>query len=212
MNIKFITTAAFALFFTFNAQAQSSTSSDEARQSSRKHSVRISASDGLTLSGADFFGIGLSDALLGTQRSGQTATGVFALGYRYQLNRFRVGFDAGFAQVCSKITLAGDKSVSYKEKELNLMVLPTAEFVYLKRNLFELYGAAAAGMNLTRHTESACSEMGKAQAQSGATYGKEFAYQVNPIGVRVGNSRIGGFVEAGVGYRGFVTAGLTLGF
>ena len=54
--------------------------------------------------------------------------------------------------------------------------------------------------------------MGMKSYQSKASLGKEFAYQVNPVGVRVGNGRIGGFVEAGLGYRGFVTAGVTLGF
>ena len=46
-------------------------------------------------------------------------------------------------------------------------------------------------------------------------YGNEsdvFAYQVNPIALRVGNHRIGGFLEAGLGYKGFLTAGVSLRF
>ena len=39
-----------------------------------------------------------------------------------------------------------------------------------------------------------------------------FAYQVNPIGLRVGNDRIGGFVEAGMGHKGFLTPGVSVKF
>ena len=212
MNSKLLSVSVIAALSAMGAQAQSLSTSSNAEENVKKHSIRLSVSDGLTLSGSDFFGIGLSDVLTGTQRSHQRATGVFALGYRYQLHRFRLGLDAGFAQVSSKVMFKEGKSPSYKEKELNLLVLPTAEFVYLKCGWFELYGSAAAGMNFTRHTEKGLTEMGMQQARKDAVYGKEFAYQVNPLGVRVGNSRIGGFVEAGLGYRGFVTAGVTLGF
>ena len=208
MNFKVLSLAICTAFSTFTLQAQST----ERKDDGKKHTIRFTVSDGQTLGGASFWGIGLSDAILGTQRTDQTATGVFGLGYRYSIHRFRVGLDAGVAQVSSKVTLAGDKSASIKEKELNFMILPTVEYVYLKRNLFELYGSASAGINLTRHTEKGLTEMGQKKFQSKATFSQEFAYQVNPIGIRVGNSRIGGFVEAGLGYRGFVTAGLTLGF
>ena len=64
-------------------------------------------------------------------------------------------------------------------------------------------------MNLSRHTETAHTK--------GATAGKsnfstDFAYQVNPIALRVGNNRVGGFVETGLGTKGFVTAGISFKF
>ena len=120
--------------------------------------------------------------------------------------------DLGLAKVTSKVTSSPDKTPSIKEKELNFLVLPTAEFVYLRRNLFELYGSASAGVDFSRHYETGLTAKGKELAQKNSKFGTEFAYQVNPIGVRVGNSKIGGFVEAGLGYRGFVTAGISLGF
>lgn len=207
MNIKIFSLAVLTAITSFTAQAQSSKDAD----TEKKHSIRFTASDGLTLGGASIWGIGLSDALLGNKRSEQKATGVFGLGYRYRIKRFRVGLDAGVAQVSSVVTLSGDKSRSIKEKELNFLVLPTVEYVYLKRNLFELYGSASAGFNFVRHSEKGYTELGKLNVQPKASLSTELAYQVNPIGVRVGNQRIGGFVEAGLGYRGFVTAGLTLG-
>ena len=81
------------------------------------------------------------------------------------------------------------------------MILPAAEFVYYKRGLFELYGTAAAGVNLSRHKETALTDAGKKAAKK-ADLSTSFAYQVNPIALRVGNDRIGGFVEAGLGNKG----------
>lgn len=207
MNIKVFTLTALLVIPGLKSIAQ------ESEINKGRHAVNISYSDGLTLGGASFWGMGLSDAITGTVRSDEQSTGVFGLGYRYGISkRFKLGMDLGFAKVSSQVTVTGDKSPSIKEKELNLMVLPTAEFIYFSRNLFQLYGSAAAGINLTRHNETAKTDKGKEFVQKDSRFNQEFAYQVNPIGVRVGNSRIGGFVEAGLGYRGFITAGISLGF
>ena len=193
-----------------SANAQDNKDSDV---SSNRHDIRIGYSDGLTLGGASFWGMGLSDAITGTKRSDEQSTGVFGLGYRYTLTkRFKLGMDLGIAKVTSKVTSSPDMTPSVKEKELNLLVLPSAEFVYLRRNLFQLYGSASAGVDFTRHYETGLTERGKELAQKESKFETSFAYQVNPIGLRVGNNRIGGFVEAGLGYKGFVTAGLSLGF
>lgn len=206
---KLFTLATCIVFSTTAVNAQSHKEATD----TNPHSIKIGYSDGLTLGGASFWGIGLSDAILGTERSDQRCTGVFSLGYRYSLHRrFKLGMDVGMAKVTSKVKYSGDKAPSVKEKELNLMVLPTAEFVYFKRNLVELYGSAAAGMNFTRHYETGLTEKGKTMAQKDSKFNHEFAYQVNPIGLRVGNNRVGGFVEAGLGFRGFVTAGVSLNF
>ena len=50
------------------------------------------------------------------------------------------------------------------------------------------------------------------KAAKKADLSTSFAYQVNPIALRVGNDRIGGFVEAGLGNKGFLTAGVSLKF
>lgn len=178
-----------------------------------RHDIRVTYSDGSTLADAGVFGIGLADAITGTKRSDEKVTGVLGMGYRYKLSRrFKVGMDIGCARITSKVTYSSDRTPSIKEKDLDLLVLPTAEFVYYKRNLVELYGSVAAGVDLSRHYENGLTEKGRQMAKKKSSFENEFAYQVNPIGVRVGNNRIGGFVEAGLGYRGFVTAGVSLGF
>ncbi len=179
--------------------------------SENKHELRLSVSDGLTLGTTGILGNGLSDVVLGNKRSDEKMTMVFGLGYRYSIHRFRVGADLGFAQASSKITVAGDKAPSLKDKGLNFLVLPTAEFVYFKRNLFELYGGASVGVDLVRQSESKLDEKGKSASEKNSL-SANLAYQVNPIAFRVGNDRIGGFMEAGFGHKGFLTAGVSLKF
>lgn len=176
-----------------------------------RHEIRVSVSDGLTQSAVDVLGLGLADAVTGSKRTDEKASIVYGLGYRYAVGRFRVGADLGFAHTTSKLTLSGEKMPSIKERELNFMILPTAEFVYLKSRLVELYGNASAGVSLKRHTETGLTEAGKAAAAK-ADLNTSFSYQVNPIALRVGNETIGAFVEAGLGHKGFVTAGLSFRF
>lgn len=180
-------------------------------QTDNRNQIRFSVSDGLTLNTVDILGTGISDAITGGKRSDQKGTLLYGLGYRYSLNRFKVGADLGFARSSSKLTLTGESSPSIKEKNLNFLVLPTAEFVYLRKGLFEMYGSASAGINLSRHTEDALTEAGRKNL-SKSDLTTSFIYQVNPIGFSVGNDRIGGFVEVGLGSKGFLTAGLSLKF
>lgn len=180
--------------------------------SENKHDIRLSVSDGTTLTMTDIFGGALSEGLLGSKRTDEKVFGVFGLGYRYNIHRFRVGGDLGFGLQSNKLTLNGQDSPSIKERKLNFMILPTAEFIYFKRNLVELYGSASAGVNLCRESEKGLNNEGKELAAKKSSLSTSFAYQVNPIAVRVGNDRIGGFVEAGFGTKGFVTAGLSMGF
>ena len=210
LSNKMYTLATCLLLSTIGVNAQNDKNTE---MNSNRHDFRIGYSDGLTLGGASFWGMGLGDVITGTERSDQKSTGVFGIGYRYALSqRFKLGMDLGLAKVTSKVTSKPDKSPSYKEKELNFLVLPTAEFVYFRRSLVQLYGSASAGVDFSRHYETGLTEKGKELAQKDSKFRTDFAYHVNPIGIRIGNSRIGGFVEAGLGYKGFVSAGLSLGF
>lgn len=175
----------------------------------RKHDIRLSVSDGLTQGTSDILGMGIADAVLGSKRSDSKTSLTYGFGYRYSINRFRLGADLDFGISSSKLALTGEKSPSIKEKDLRFLVLPTAEFVYFKRRLVELYGSAAAGVNLSRHSETA---LAKNATAGKSTLNTDFAYQVNPIALRVCNDRVGGFVEAGLGTKGFVTAGVSFKF
>lgn len=209
MKIKFIAVSlCMAMSVNF---AKAGNETDSSVSNAHKHEIRLMASDGLTQTGVNVLGIGLADAVLGSKRSDEKASMVYGVGYRYSLGRFKVGGDLGFAYNSSKLTLAGESTPSIKERELTFMTLPTGEFTYYKKGLIELYGAAAAGVSLSRHTESGLNQTGNKQAQK-SSLSTSFAYQVTPIAVRVGNERIGGFVEAGFGHKGFLTAGLSMRF
>lgn len=208
MKIKFIALLLCAAVSSNVAKGQETTHN---AQSMPRHEIRLSASDGLTLGLANVFGMGLSDAVTGSKRSDEKSSLVYSLGYRYSIAQFRVGADLGFVQSTGKLTLIGETAPSLKEKDLNFMLLPTVEFVYFKRGVVELYGGAAAGVNLVNHTEKSLNQTATSNAKK-SDLSTTFAYQVNPIALRVGNQRIGGFLEAGLGYKGFVTAGVSLRF
>ncbi len=209
MKIKFIALLLCAAVSSNVAKGQETTANNT--QSMPRHEIRLSASDGLTLGLANVFGMGLSDAVTGSKRSDEKSSLVYSLGYRYSIAQFRVGADLGFVQSTSKLTLIGETAPSLKEKDLNFMLLPTVEFVYFKRGVVELYGGASAGVNLVNHTEKSLNQTATSNAKK-SDLSTTFAYQVNPIALRVGNQRIGGFLEAGLGYKGFVTAGVSLRF
>lgn len=207
MKLKFLALSLLMVAGVNMVNAQNSTKDFVSED--RKHDIRLSVSDGLTRGTSDILGMGIGDAILGTKRSDSKTSLTYGFGYRYRINRFRVGADLGFGMSSSKLALAGEQSPSIKEKDLRFLVLPTTEFVYFKRRLVELYGSAAAGVNLSRHTETVLTKNATAGKSSFST---DFAYQVNPIALRVGNNRVGGFVEAGLGTKGFVTAGVSFKF
>ena len=132
--------------------------------SENKHEIRLSVSDGLTQGSVDILGMGLADAVTGSKRTDENYSLVYGFGYRYSLGRFKVGTDLGFSTSNSKLALAGEQAPSLKESNVNFLILPAAEFVYYKRGLFELYGMAAAGVNLSRHKETALTDAGKMAA------------------------------------------------
>lgn len=209
MKLKFI--ALYLLMLVGVNMVKGQENSKNVMVTDNKSELRLSVSDGTTQSLVSSMGGGLVDAVLGSKRTDQKYSIVYGLGCRYNIGRFKVGADLGFSHASSNLTLDGDSKVSVKERELSFLVLPSAEFVYFKRRLVELYGGASAGVGLLRHTESGQTEIGKKAAKK-SDLTTSFAYQVNPIAVRVGNDRVGGFVEAGFGYKGFLTAGLSFKF
>lgn len=180
--------------------------------SKNKHDFRVSFSDGIPLILSNTSADALSGELLGIERTDEKIIGVFGLGYRYRINRFRVGSDLAFALKKGKLTPIGQSAPAIEENQLHFIFLPTAEFIYFKRRLVELYGSGAIGMDLYRNSEKALTREGQELASKSTSRFGAFIYQLNPIAVRVGNDRIGGFVEAGLGLKGFVTAGVSIGF
>jgi hypothetical protein len=174
-------------------------------QEASKHEIRVSYSDGIPTTLVDGFANALAAAFLGQKTNSKTSSfGNIGLGYRNQMtNRIRVGADITFQQEKTEIT-DKDNKIIQKTNSRYIMVMPTFSFSYAKTAWIDFYGEAAAGAVLDDHTQT-----GGTNTTSQNTI--DFAFQINPIGLRVGK-KIGGFLEAGFGYRGFVNLGLNYKF
>jgi len=200
MNLKFLAVLALcAITLSGHAQEQ-------------KHEIRVYAGDALPLQVTEALGTGMFDAITGT-RNHASSSGMFGVGYRYQINRFRIGGDLGFYSEKNNVTLPGSKVADLREDTYHLLVIPTSEFMYYKKGIVELYGSGGAGVIF--------SNIGiKGLTNAGVEFDKKFrpttmtnfAFQVNPIAIRLGNEKIGGFIEGGFGFKGFCTVGVNYRF
>lgn len=187
-------------------------------QPANRHEIRISFSDGIPLSMANFLGTGLADAFTGTRHDNSESHGLFGIGYRYGIDRWKFGMDFSFGNTTCDITSVFKNMMPVRRNNLNFLVMPTGEMVYFKRGLVELYGSAALGVLFERtvydvyHEEQTTGFFSPAYTSYPSDFSASLAFQVNPIAIRVGNERIGGFLEGGVGYKGFVTAGISIRF
>lgn len=181
-------------------------------QESEKHELRAGISDATGIAIGNDLGNTLSDAITRVFTGAKIKDtknknlGMFELGYRYRLSeRVKVGADFSYLRMDKSFnsTVAG---VTTKETRRGqyLMILPTAEFAYIKTPLFTFYGTATAGVLL-----------GQAKERSGSRpyshNSTAFAFQVNPVGLRVGK-KIGAFAELGYGFKGIATAGISFRF
>lgn len=175
-----------------------------------KHDIQIWYSDALPLTISNCLGESLSDALTGS-RSDMNSTGMVGIGYRYNLGRFKAGTDLGFLRMNNKHLLYGESTPSIKEQTNHFLIMPTGEFAYYKKGIVRLYGSAGAGMMLYRSEYTPLEskkQLNDIPSHSGLNC--NFAFQANPIAIEIGSQRIAGFLEAGMGYKGFCTAGLII--
>lgn len=179
----------------------------------QKHELRAFYQDGLTMTLGSFmfdgFFDGLSAGLGGYNLESRdyTLIGGFGAGYRYQISkRFKVGADIGYQPIESQVVFkkAGNPDISLTRKKKHLFLMPKGEFVYFSKSLFSLYGSASLGIIYYNWEQ-----IGSNGTQSGDM--TSVAFQVNPIGLRVGKA-FGGFMEFGAGFQGFLQMGLNYRF
>lgn len=154
-------------------------------QEASKHEINVSYSDGVPMALVDGFANAFSSAILGQKTNSNTKSfGNIGLGYRNQITeRIRIGGDVALQQEETKIT---DKKDQFMGKRTNLyiMVLPTISFSYIKTAWLDFYGTAGAGVLLNRYTQTVDS---KASQKDNMV---DFAFQVNPVGIRVGKKLV----------------------
>jgi opacity protein-like surface antigen len=99
-------------------------------------------------------------------------------------------FDTQYQYTASFTTLKADMRY--------YSLMPRTDYRWIARRSFQLYSSAAIGPSI-----------GTARFEDGSTETKVlFAFQVNPIGIRVGRG-LGVFAEAGVGNNGLFTFGVS---
>ncbi|MDO5664271.1 MAG: hypothetical protein Q4G63_03310, partial [Bacteroidia bacterium] len=103
--------------------------------------------------------------------------GVVGTGYRFTINRFKVGLDLGFSTVKEEF-YKNDKLPAQIYYQYRFLVLPVGEFTYYRNRFLRFYGAIGAGIIVSRKVNK--------DDKINAIMNNEFAYQINPVGLRVG--------------------------
>jgi len=180
--------------FVFNTQAQES----------KKHEIRIDYSDATPLVIADVFTNAFVSAISGSESSNEKAFGMLSTGYRYALsNRFSIGADLSYANASSDMKNKSTNEITYRKSNF-YMVLPTAKYSYVKRGIIDFYGTVASGAILANGSD-------RTDHEKTTTNDIIFAFQVNPLGLRIGKDW-GGFLEAGYGFKGIFALGASYRF
>ena len=162
------------------------------------NSINIQASDGL----GETFMAGLVMAFAQTARAifkqdpNEETTGwmpFLTAGYDYHFadTRWTVGGEAGYWNIGVRNKETGVTSYSH------VATLAAASQIFYKPGgSFKLYGRINLGVGVA----------------SGNGDNSFFpAFQINPIGMRLGSERIAFVLELGVGYRGLIQAGINVG-
>ncbi|MDX6191593.1 hypothetical protein SGQ83_19720 [Flavobacterium sp. Fl-318] len=173
--------------------------------------VHVAYSDGFTLGAIDSFSNILPTAIIDgftgekTKIESESSFGMIEAGYRYQItDRSRVGLDLGYQNYSSKM-ITEKTSKTVKRAVDYILILPTANYTYLRIPLVDLYGSASIGAYLTNEK---ITETNQNVIKNNSI---DLGWQVNPIGLRVGE-KLSGFAELGFGIKGFVTAGVNYKF
>lgn len=138
---------------------------------------------------------------LGIKMENSTDIGEFHLGYKYSMTeRFGLGsifsFNYGYADGAVNSIKTGE----FKRYFYTIAV--EGDFKYIDNPNFKLYSLL--GLGVTYYHQNYKEIGSNGTEKNDELY---FNFQITPIGVKFGN-RIGGFVEAGFGYRGILSAGL----
>lgn len=180
----------------------------------QKHEIRFGFSDASPITITDVLLQGLRNAF-SSSVSGYTKevnrkknNGMWTVGYKYHVNRrFSIGTDVGLLTSSKNIefTRTSDNYNVYRQATF-LLFLPTAQLTYLNRDNVQLYGNLGAGV--LRYSIKETKDDDGSEFSDKFT---SFAFQLNPVGVRVGK-QFAAFAEIGFGFKGIVNIGASVDF
>lgn len=140
---------------------------------------------------------------------GKKRTGAIFATYRLQLIKaLSVGLTAGYDKEWAELNVSDPvirNLVTVGKYERNaITIAPEVQVTYKTLPLVKMYGNV--GMGVTLVNEKIAGNKGTETIK-----GDYFAFQVTPFGIRVGK-KLAGFGEAGYGYKGAVSLGLSYRF
>lgn len=184
----------------------------------QSHIIRASWSDATPLLVADLFVQGLSNAVTGSETKMDDFKGMYTLGYRYKLSRLAFGADVSYANLSQRVRLPAEEyssgqPYSVREKGHYFLIMPAMEYVYAAFPYVDIYTSLAAGYMYSTVEQTGLTSIGNSYLDNtDRPGGSSFAFQFNPLGLRVGVDRMAAFAEVGVGFRGFFALGVDYRF
>ena len=184
-----------------------------AQDNEGKNELRVGFSDALPITIGDALLTVLGDAFTSTitgytkETLNQKNSGMWSIGYKHHFsNRFSLGADVGLLKSSKDFKFTkGAESYLVQRKSSFLLFMPTAQYNYLNKEKVQLYGNVGAGVLSYSVDET------KSDDTSYSEKFTSFAFQVNPIGLRVGK-QFAGFAELGFGYKGIIGLGFSYRF
>ncbi|MDR1652116.1 MAG: hypothetical protein LBS01_00420 [Prevotellaceae bacterium] len=173
-----------------------------AQENGRKHEISIGAgiwsTGNLAFTLSDAF-INAIDIAGDVQLENRSASPVYHVSYKHFPNR-KLAIGVTLAAGTEKATGRDENQHNGKLKRSYANIAIEPAYYYLNREKFKLYGLV--GVGLLYLYQNYTPNNGKEKDQS--LYAADF--QVTPIGIKVGNA-IGGYLEAGIGYKGIISCG-----
>ena len=147
----------------------------------------------------DFFKLiieGVGNGLAGN-RTDTKFIGTYGLDYYYQVNKwFRPGIKVVYEGLTTSIYDSTDVLINHYNTS-TLSVMPSVQFSYLNKKYVKLYSGIDMGVGTIFDDN-------KKGSNSSSAF---FAFNITPIGIRVGNDNIFGLVETNIGMDATIKVG-----
>ena len=139
-------------------------------------------------------------------RDNYSGSGIISLTYRHITKNEMMfwGMTVGYNQTKGDIYNVGQLEGELKRSFITVAIEGQYRYQNLKK--IQLYSGLGIGYTFGNEILNPPADSGN-ESSSGNI--NQFAWQINAIGMRIGNS-IAGFIEFGYGYKGIVNAGLSI--
>lgn len=117
----------------------------------------------------------------------------------YAGNRVAIGLQINYASFDQQYSLSSNDTSSIKAKYFTPLV--HAKFIWIGKEFFQVYSAVSGGATFITAKNDEKEKDNKAAG----------AFQISPVGIRAGNN-LAVFVEAGFGFQGLLSGGVSFRF